>query len=348
MLPQPYLLFLGDVTSAPFAKTAFGIRDWAGDAVVGQYRLPGCAVDLHLPDLTPREAANSGAASMLIGVAPLGGAIPVAWHSALLAAIDAGLDLVSGLHTRLSEVEPLRTAAQSAGRRLIDVRVPPQTIPIATGRRRAGKRLLTVGTDCASGKKYTALAIYRALQRVCVPADFRATGQTGIMISGSGVPIDSVVADFISGAAETLSPDAASEHWDIIEGQGSLFHPAYAGVTLGLIHGSQPDAMVLCHDPFRKSLNGYADYPLPDLKDAMRRYVEAARLTNPSAKMVGISLNTASASEDHSQELLHCIELEHGLPTFDPLRSDLSPLVTKLIGDWSVEDRGAVSLSTEA
>ena len=154
--------------------------------------------------------------------------------------------------------------------------------------------LFRSGTDCALGKKYTALALTAALRERGVDADFRATGQTGIMIAGSGIPMDAVVADFSAGAAECLSPDAAPDHWDLVEGQGSLFHPAYAGVTLGLVHGSQPDAMVLCHDPVRKHVFGYPDFPLPSLKQAIGYYEQAARLTNPASRVVAISLDRKS------------------------------------------------------
>ena len=330
MIPRPYHLFLGDVADEPHAKTAFGIRDWLPDEAVGQARLPGCGVDLGLDELTPAEAVARGARSMLIGVAPVGGQLPPAWVPSLLAALVAGLDLVSGLHTRLADIPELAAAAARLDRRLHDVRRPDREFPVASGRKRSGKRLLTVGTDCALGKKYAALAIARALRAAGIAADFRATGQTGIMIAGQGVAIDAVVADFIAGAAETLSPDAADDHWDVIEGQGALFHPAYAGVTLGLLHGSQPDALVLCHDPLRTTVSAYPDYPLPSLATAMERYVEAARLTNPAARFVGVSFNTSRMQPQAAADLMAQVEAEHGLPCFDPLRSDLGALVERV------------------
>jgi len=330
MLPRPYLLFLGDVRGAPLAKTAFGLRDWAPDAVVGQWRLPASDIDLGLEDLDAREAAARGARALVIGVAPIGGAIQPSWIPCLLAALEAGLDIVSGLHSRLEDIGDIRIAAKRFGRTIYEVRRSDQAIPVATGRRRSGKRLLTVGTDCALGKKYTALAIARALKTARVSADFRATGQTGIMIAGKGVAIDAVVADFIAGAAETLSPDADPDHWDIIEGQGALFHPAYAGVTLGLIHGSQPDALVLCHDPDRTTLNGFPHFPVPSLEEAARRYVEAARLTNPDVRLAGVSLNTSTLGRDAAEALMRTVGAEFGVPCFDPLKSDLTPLVERL------------------
>ncbi|PYL74087.1 MAG: DUF1611 domain-containing protein, partial [Verrucomicrobia bacterium] len=218
-LPQPYLLFLGDITEAEYAKTAFGLRDWARERCVAEYSCPGATVTTGLPFLTPAEAATKGAQALIIGVANEGGFIADTWVPALLSALEAGLDIISGMHTRLADVPALKAAAARNNRRLIDVRRPPQNIPIATGRKRSGKRLLTVGTDCAIGKKYTALALTRAFLARGIATHFRATGQTGIMIAGGGIPIDAVVADFAAGAAETLSPEAADDHWDIIEGQ---------------------------------------------------------------------------------------------------------------------------------
>ncbi len=165
----------------------------------------------------------------------------------------------AGLHNKLADVPELKALADRLGRSLFDVRHPTQHYPVASGRKRSGKRLLPVGTDCSCGKMYTALAIEKRSRRGG-KATFRATGQTGILISGSGVSIDAVVSDFVSGAVETLSPDNDADHWDIIEGQGSLFHPSFAGVTTGLIHGAQPDALVLCHEPTRT----YARCRLPD------------------------------------------------------------------------------------
>ncbi len=327
---KPYLLFLGEVGHHSQAKTAFGLRDWSPEACLGQWRLPGCKVSLELPEMRPAAAAAQGAASLVIGVAPVGGRVAPGWIPALFEAIEAGLDLVSGMHTPLAEVPGLAAAAKARGVQLVDVRRPPAGLPTGTGRKRSGKRLLTVGTDCALGKKYTALALAKALRGRGVDADFRASGQTGILIAGSGLPLDAVVADFCAGAAECLSPDAAAAHWDIVEGQGSLFHPAYAGVTLGLVHGSQPDAMVLCHDPLRTHLFAFPDFPTPSLELAIERYLEAARLTNPSARMVGISFNTSALDETARASLLRDTERRLGLPCFDPLQTSLDAVLDRI------------------
>jgi uncharacterized NAD-dependent epimerase/dehydratase family protein len=320
VLPQPYLLFLGDVVEPGFAKTAFGLRDWAGERCVGEYALPGARVTLSLPKLDPRAAVDRGARSMVIGVANAGGHIPAAWFGALLEALEAGLDLVSGMHVRLSSLPGLQSAADKYNRRLFDVRTPPAGIPIASGLKRTGRRLLTVGTDCALGKKYTALAIARGLKARRIDATFRATGQTGIMIAGEGMPLDSVVADFIAGAAEVLSPNAPPNHIDVIEGQGSIFHPSYAGVALGLLHGSQPDRFVVCHEPGRTHVLGHPQYPLPSIEQVIEQTIALGRLTNPDIRCVGISLNTARLDAAESQHEIDRVGKRLSLPVADPMR----------------------------
>lgn len=330
-LPSPHLLFLGDVTNPLDAKTAMGLRDWRPERCIGQYRLPGCTVDLGLPEMDFSAAATAGARSVVIGVAPSGGALKSEWVLALGEALRAGLSLVSGLHRKLSEESAL-VAAAASGQQLLDVRLPPASIPIASGRQRSGKRLLMVGTDCCVGKKYSALALHRALKAHGVAATFRATGQTGILIAGGGIPMDAVVSDFLSGAAEILTPDAAPNHWDVIEGQGSLFHPAYAAVTLGLLHGSQPDAMVLCHAVGRTAIDEYEDYAVPDLRECVAQYEQAARVTNAQARVVGISLNTQGC--DDAGSLSACKEISSliGVPCIDPMRHALDPILDALPG----------------
>ena len=331
-LPAPHLLFLGDVTNPLDAKTAMGLRDWRPERCIGQYRLPGCGVDLGLPEMDFSAAVTAGARSVVIGVAPSGGALKAEWVSALGEALDAGLSVVSGLHRKLSDEPALVSAAAASGQQLIDVRVPPASIPIACGRQRSGKRLLMVGTDCCVGKKYSALALHKAMKERGVAATFRATGQTGILIAGGGIPMDAVVSDFLSGAAEMLTPDAAPDHWDVIEGQGSLFHPAYAAVTLGLLHGSQPDAMVLCHAVGRTVIDEYEDYPVPDLRDCIAQYEQAARVTHAQARVVGISLNTQGS--DEADALSACDEVSSltGVPCIDPMRHALDPILDALPG----------------
>ncbi len=330
-LRKPYLLFLGDVELQVLAKTAFGVRDWAPADCTGPWRLPGCPVTLGLPDLDAAAAAAAGAQSLLIGVAPGGGRIPDHWVPYLLQAVEAGLDVVAGMHTRLNSIPVLVEAARKHGVQLIDVRVPPDDLPVGTGLKRSGKRLLTVGSDCALGKKYTALALHAGLVKRGVPADFRATGQTGIMIAGNGIPIDAVVSDFVAGAAEALSPAAAPDHWDIVEGQGSIIHPAYAGVTLGLLHGSQPDALVLCHDPSRTHIAMAQHVKIPELDVLARRYIEAAQLTNPDVRLVGVSLNTSSLDDEAAAAELARVEQQLGVPAFDPIRTSPEAVIDRML-----------------
>ncbi len=331
VLRKPYLLFLGDVQLPSDAKTAFGLRDWCGTDVRGQWSLPQAQVDLGLPRLTFAAAAARGCQSLVIGVAPTGGQLPEHWLNALEEALHAGLDLVSGLHTKLTALPRLVEAAQRSGRRLVDVRDPGTSQVVGTGRKRSGLRLLTVGTDCALGKKYTALALTEALRAARRAASFRATGQTGIMITGAGVPIDAVVCDFLAGAAEALTPDNAPEHWDVVEGQGSLFHPAYAAVTLGLLHGSQPDAIVLCHDPRRQTIEGYPDYPIPDLGDAINVYLQAGRLTNARIRCIGLSINSSGLSDVQWEQYRSETSQRLQLPVCDPMRGGVGLLVDRLL-----------------
>jgi|SRR5271166_1901211 len=319
-LPRPYLLFLGDAGDFAFAKTAFGLRDWAPESCIGELACAGSRVSVGLPALSAHEAKERGARALVVGVANVGGIIRDAWLVELLGALEAGLDIVSGMHGKLEDVAVLKAAAQRRGRRLIDVRTPPPGIPVATGRKRTGKRLLTVGTDCALGKKYTALCLAREFGRRGVAVDFRATGQTGILIAGGGIPIDAVISDFVAGAAEMLSPDATPDHWDIVEGQGSLFHPSYAGVSLGLLHGSQPDVIVMCHATDRDRILGLEDFATPSLTEAIELNLQLARRTNPKVRCAGIALNTANLTASEAQAVL-CEHTDRlGLPVADPIR----------------------------
>lgn len=330
-IKAPYLLFLGDEPEETHAKTALGIAHWRKESCVGQLRLPGSGVDLGLPDMTPAEAAKAGARSMIWGVAGVGGKIPPHWTASLFAAVEAGLDLVAGTHSSLSMIPGLADAAAKAGVRLTDIRKPPPGLPVGSGAKRSGMRLLTVGTDCVVGKKYTALALAAEMSARGIKADFRATGQTGIMIAGGGMPIDAVVSDFVSGAAEILSPANDEDHWDIIEGQGSLYHPGYAAVTLGLMHGSQPDAFVVCHQAGRKMIEAFPDFPLPTLAELIEHTVNCGKLTNAAIRCVGISINTSRMSGDERARYLKKTADETGLPCVDPVATGVGPIVDHVV-----------------
>jgi uncharacterized NAD-dependent epimerase/dehydratase family protein len=330
MIETPYLLFLGDAPDALAAKVAQGVRDWRPEAAIGQFRLPGCRADLGLPDMTIAEAAAAGVRTLVVGVANRGGVIAPEWIAVLAEALDAGLDLASGLHSLLADVPELAARAAARGRRLHDVRVPPRRYPIADGRPRAGRRCLAVGTDCSVGKMYAALAMERAMRAQGRAATFRATGQTGILITGEGVPLDAVVADFMAGAVEWLTPANAPGHWDLIEGQGSLFHPSYSGVTLALIHGGRPDALILCHEPTRTHLRGLPHYGLPTLEALRDLSLATARIVNPEVRVVGVSINTAALHEEAARDYLEATERRMGLPTVDPVRQGAGRLAEAL------------------
>ncbi|MCS6780546.1 MAG: DUF1611 domain-containing protein [Geminicoccaceae bacterium] len=329
-MQPPYLLFLGDVQDQLAAKTAHGLKDWRPERCFGQLRLPGCKADVGLPDTSVEEAARAGCKTMIVAVANSGGWLAEHWIPSIVAALEAGMDVASGLHQRLADIPAVAEAADRCGRELFDVRHPKHRFKTGTGIKRTGKRLLTVGTDCSCGKKYTALAIERELLARGRKATFRGTGQTGIMIAGHGVAIDAVVADFIAGAAEWLSPDNEPDHWDVIEGQGSLFHPAFAGVTLGLIHGSQPDALVLCHEPTRRHMRGLPHQKLPGLRECLEANLAAARLTNPAVRAVGVAIDTHRLDPAERSAYLRQVEDELGLPTVDPIATGVGRIVDAL------------------
>lgn len=330
MFEAPYLLFLGDAPDALAAKMAQGICDWRPEAVAGQLRMDGCKADMGVKDLTVREAVRAGAKTLVVGVVNRGGIIGESWISVLVEALEAGLDIACGLHTLLRDQPALVEAAEKHGRKLIDVRVPSVKYPIANGKKRTGKRCLAVGTDCSVGKMYTAISIDREMKKRGMNSSFRATGQTGILIEGNGVPLDAVVADFMAGAIEWLTPDNAPEHWDLVEGQGSLFHASYSGVTMALVHGSQPDALILCHEPTRKTMRGLPDYALPSLEELRDIALPLARRVNPACKVAAVSVNTQHLSEEAALAYLKDVEERMGIPAVDPFRQGAGRLVEAL------------------
>jgi len=329
-IAKPYLLFLGDAPDALAAKTAAGVVDWRRDWCVGQMRLPGCGANVGLPDMDVPTAVAAGAKTFVIGVVNAGGVLPDHWIDEIVAALEAGLDVASGLHGRLKDTPRIAKAAERAGRALHDLRHAAERFATGKGTKRPGRRLLTVGTDCSVGKKYAALALEAEMRARGLDAEFRATGQTGVLIAGRGVAVDAVIADFISGAAEWLTPANDPAHWDVVEGQGSLFHPSFAGVTLGLLHGAQPDAFVVCHEPTRTTMRNVA-HPLPTIGQVIEATVAAGRLTNPDIRCVGISINTAALPDAEARATLDAATAEHGLPASDPIRFGVAPLVDRLL-----------------
>jgi len=330
MIQTPYLLFLGDAPDQLAAKVAQGIKDWRPENAVAQYRMDGCNADLGIVDMTLAQARDAGAKTLVIGVANRGGIISAAWKAVLIEAIEMGYDLASGLHNLLNDETDLVAAAEKHGRTLFDVRIPTVDYPIANGKKRSGKRCLAVGTDCSVGKMYTALAMDKTMRERGMKSTFRATGQTGILITGDGVPLDAVIADFMAGSVEYLTPDNDDDHWDLIEGQGSLFHVSYSGVTMALVHGGQPDALILCHEPTRPHMRGLPDYTPPSLEQVRDVALTLARVGNPACQVVGISVNTQHMSDADARAYLAQVETDMGLPATDPFRYGADKLVDAL------------------
>ncbi|WP_133366444.1 N-acetyltransferase DgcN [Qipengyuania sediminis] len=327
MIEPPFLLYLGRSTDPVGIKTSRGLATFRPRDCVGEFRHDDCPLTLGLPRLSMDDAAARGAKTLVLGIAHAGGAMAPALIEDAHQALAAGLHVASGLHHRLRGVPSLVAFAKARGLRLIDVRDPPPDLQVGTGMPRRGRRLLTVGTDCSVGKMYASLALAAGLRDRGAVADFRATGQTGILIAGGGVPVDAVVADFISGAIEQLTPARTDAGWDVIEGQGSLFHPSFAGVSLGLLHGAQPEALVLCHDPARREMRGLPGRHLPDLEDCLARNLEAARLTSPQVYAAGICLNTAALDEAAACALCVATEDRLALPVTDPHRFGTDPIL---------------------
>ncbi|MEO0437515.1 MAG: DUF1611 domain-containing protein [Pseudomonadota bacterium] len=331
-LRAPYLVFVADEHRPSYAKTGLGLVHWRRELCAGQMRLSEKAIDLGLPDMDITAAKAAGVNSLLVGTAQIGGAIDPTWQGIFETALDAGLDIVAGLHRRLDSISALSERAEANGAKLVDIRTPPTDLPVGTGKKRTGRRLLTVGTDCALGKKYTALYLERALRHQGVDASFRASGQTGIMIAGEGIPIDCVVGDFVSGAAECLSPANSPAHWDVIEGQGSIFHPGYAAVTHGLLLGSQPDAFVVCHAAGRENISGWDEFPLPSIGEVIERTIDIGLRVNQDIRCIGLSVNCSALVEAERRPYLDTLEDRYGLPATDPVSEGLEGPV-RVIGD---------------
>lgn len=328
MIPKPYLLFIGDAQDELAIKTASGIYEWRPEWCKAQYTYDDAKFHLDLPIYNFEEAIAQEIKTMVIGVVNAGGVLSEKWKITIIEAIESGLNVASGMHTRLRDIPEIKIAADKNNVNLFDLRFNEQTFSTGKGTKRSGKRLLTVGTDCSVGKKYTALAIEKAMLASGLDAEFKATGQTGILIAEHGIAIDAVVSDFISGAVEWLTPDNDINHWDIIEGQGSLFHPSFAGVSLGLLHGSQADAIILCHEPTRKNMRGVKTL-LPTIKDCIDENIRLGKLTNPNIQCVGIALNTSNM-QDSVEDLKEEISRQYEVPCFDPLKDDLSDVVAKI------------------
>lgn len=329
-----------------YGKTATGVIRYSKDTVVavidstkaGQDVSHALNADIGVGIPVVRdihEALSYQPDTVLIGIAPMGGALPPSWRWQLLAAIDAGLDIVSGLHVFLSDDAELRTAAEKRGITIWDVRLVPdkKRVALLTPHRPGSHTVLMVGSDCATGKMTVALELDREAQKRGLNSAFVATGQTGIMISGTGLPVDHIISDFIAGMVEEMVLDFAQQHdWVFVEGQGALNHPGYAPVTLGLVHGSMPDAMIFSHLVGTTGIEGYDNCPFPSLSRMIAMNEEAISWLRPdrSSKVVGISLITHALSEQEALDEIARIEQETGLPTTDVVRFGATKLMDAL------------------
>jgi uncharacterized NAD-dependent epimerase/dehydratase family protein len=267
--------------------------------------------------------------ALLIGIAPSGGKLPVDWVKLIGRAIEHRLEIWSGLHTFIADVPELAALAAKHGVAIHDLRRPPAGLDVARGRVRAidATIVLTVGTDCNIGKMTTHLQILDALRARGIRTAFAATGQTGILIDGRGVAVDAVVADFIAGAAERLVLESAKDaDLVLVEGQGSIIHPSYSGVTYGLMHGSLPHAQVMCAQPSRKAINGCEWVEIPPLAEFIRLSEIALAPLRPSP-VIAVALNTFDLSDEAAHRVVEATERETGLPTTDPVRFDPAPIV---------------------
>ena len=293
---------------------------------------------------TMREGLALGPTAVLIGIAPQGGRLPAEWRTWLAEALDHGCDLWSGLHTFLGDDPLLAAKARTGGRKIFDLRRPPADLPIASGLAKTVEPLvvLTVGTDCNVGKMTAQLQLTRRLNDRGIRTRFVATGQTGIMIEGWGIAVDAVVADFIAGAAERLVLEGARDaDVVLVEGQGSINHPGYSGVTLGLLHGSCPDALILCHQCTREYLGDYREAAwlrIPPLSEYIRWYETIGSAVHPT-KVIGVSLNTYDMTDAEARRACEAAASETGLPATDPVRFDPAPLVDAVIGARTRHDR---------
>ncbi len=341
----PLLILAEGCFGMPESKMAIGViryGKWPISAVldsqlagktVNQVVKSPCEAPI-VSSITEAMACSPKPKAVLVGTAPIGGGLSEAFRQPLEEAVRAGLHIISGLHVFLNRIPSLKALADEHGVKLWDVRdVEDVNIVARQLPRPPGTKVITmVGTDCSVGKMSAGLELYQTMQQQGLNTGFVATGQTGIMITGSGVPLDRVIGDFMAGYIEReidMTLKASSPEWIIVEGQGSLLHPAYSGVTMSLLHGSAPDAMILCHNPIQKTIKHYPLVPLPDLKTFVRIYEDAAAWIKP-AKILGVALNTSAFSDEEAQAFIREYEVETGLPVTDPVRYGAEKLVQAL------------------
>ena len=293
------------IDSVNSGKTAQDVIGYGGET-------PVCTTLSEALDFTPN--------TLLIGIAPMGGMLPEEWRGMVLQAIESGLDIVNGLHSFIGDDAEFKQAADKHNVNILDLRRPPSDLSVSTDRWREREAyvLLTVGTDVAIGKMTTLLQLLDFLNDQSLNNAFIATGQTGLLFSDYGVCVDAVVSDFIAGSIESeIMAIEKDNDLLLIEGQGSLFHQGFSGVTLGLIHGSMPDGLIICHEPSRK-LNDYGT-EMPSLTDAIEMH-EAVMKPFKEVELIGVSLYTSELNEDEALSAIEAAEAETGLPADDPVR----------------------------
>ncbi len=323
------------------AKTAIGLLRYGSDpvvAIVDPEQRPDSTVDATIADLPPVPFVESVDAAppadvAVVGVAPIGGELSAPLRAAVLDAIEAGCDVWAGLHDHLRDDPTIAARAQAAGVRLWDVRAPPEDLQVATGEQHpgAGRVVLTVGSDCSTGKMTATMALRDAALAAGIDVGVVATGQTGVMVTGTGVVIDRVIADFAAGAVEAAVAAATTE-FDLVlvEGQGSIIHPAYSGVTMALLHGTRPDAMVLSHSAGRSHIRGYPEVAIPPLETLVELYESLAEPVRPAKVVAGV-LNTHGLDAEAADSAIASMTHATGVPVTDPVRSDPSPIIDSLL-----------------
>ena len=330
-LKPPYLFYIGSAIDIEMIKMTTSSALFTPDNCVGVMSEPSCT--LQVPGTTRMDiktAIEQGTKSFVLGTVNAGGIIPKEWNKAIKEAITSGLDIVNGMHTPLESIHldgssTFGDLASHYNVNIHNIRLSSdQSLSVEKGTPRADKRLLSVGTDCSIGKMFSSLILTQSLKQVDIPAQFIATGQCGILIAdGHGIAIDAVPSDFISGSIESLTPSKDNAFY-LIEGQGSLFHPAFSGVTLGLLHGAQADYFIVCHEPNRSKMRD-TEFLLPTLEETLELTLQLGRRTNPNIQCVGICLNTSRLTETEAQQA--CDDYKHlNVPVTDPYRFGITPI----------------------
>ena len=340
-MKKRFLILTEGNTHPTPAKTAMGMIRYRGDEVVALLDSTQAGRDTEdllgigkgIPIVSSiRQALFLRPDTLLIGIAPAGGKLPYAWRSIILEAIQNGLDIVSGLHLFLSEDNEFASATQRRGVTITDLRRLPQDLSVNRCLAKEQKcfRIHTVGTDCNCGKKIVAIELDRAFKKMDKNSEFIATGQTGILISGKGMALDRVISDFVAGAAERLILENANHDYLVIEGQGAITHPLYSGVTLSMLHGFMPQALIICHQPGREIMRGSKDTPVLPLEEIIPLYEKITKPVFP-AKVIGIALNLRTTSIDKAEQEVNDTEQRLGLPTTDVIKFGPEKLIQAIV-----------------